>query len=211
MFKSDCDEYDYLFKIVLIGDSSVGKSSILQTFTTGMPAITDMKSTIGVEFSTKNVHINDVVIKMQIWDTAGQERYRAITAAYYRGALGGLLVYDISSRESFLSLEKWLDEIRKNADKDVVIIIVGNKSDKSNDRKTSIAEAMTFCERMGLHYIETSALLLGDIEKAFFGIAEDIYNRIVIPKEDIKIAIKSIPETIKLDNKPIERRKKNCC
>ena len=105
------EDYDYLFKVVLIGDSGVGKSNLLSRFTQNQFNI-ESKSTIGVEFATKTIVTEGKTIKAQIWDTAGQERYRAITSAYYRGAVGALVVYDITKDISFENVEKWLAEVR---------------------------------------------------------------------------------------------------
>merc|ERR1712130_254203 len=121
------DEYDYLFKVVLIGDSGVGKSNLLSRFTRNEFNL-DSKSTIGVEFATRSIQVDNKTIKAQIWDTAGQERYRAITSAYYRGAVGALLVYDISKQVTFENVERWLNELRDHADNNIVIMLVGNKS-----------------------------------------------------------------------------------
>ncbi len=128
------DSYDYLFKIVLVGDSSVGKSNLLLRFTRD-EFNSDSRSTIGVEFSTKVTALADgKIAKAQIWDTAGQERYRSITSAYYRGALGALLVYDMTSRSSFENVEIWLSELKTHADTGTKIILVGNKSDLQEQR-----------------------------------------------------------------------------
>ncbi|KAJ8503750.1 hypothetical protein OPV22_004636 [Ensete ventricosum] len=129
-------EYDYLFKIVLIGDSGVGKSNILSRFTRNEFCL-DSKSTIGVEFATKTLQIEGKTIKAQIWDTAGQERYRAITSAYYRGAVGALLVYDITKKQTFDNVRRWLRELRDHADSNIVIMMVGNKSDLHHLRAVS--------------------------------------------------------------------------
>ncbi|KAH0870851.1 hypothetical protein HID58_077873 [Brassica napus] len=126
-YKSD-DDYDYLFKLVLIGDSGVGKSNLLSRFTRNEFSI-ESKSTIGVEFATRSVHVDEKTIKAQLWDTAGQERYRAITSAYYRGAVGALLVYDITRHVTFENVERWLKELRDHTDASVVIMLVGNKAD----------------------------------------------------------------------------------
>jgi len=120
------DDYDYLFKVVIIGDSGVGKSNLLSRFTRNEFHL-DSKSTIGVEFATRSIQHDGKVIKAQIWDTAGQERYRAITSAYYRGAVGALLVYDISKRLTFENVERWLKELRTHADPSIVVMLVGNK------------------------------------------------------------------------------------
>ncbi|KAD3641984.1 hypothetical protein E3N88_31208 [Mikania micrantha] len=126
-YKTD-DDYDYLFKLVLIGDSGVGKSNLLSRFTRNEFSL-ESKSTIGVEFATRSIRIDDKVVKAQIWDTAGQERYRAITSAYYRGAVGALLVYDVTRHVTFENVERWLKELRDHTDANTVMMLVGNKSD----------------------------------------------------------------------------------
>jgi Ras-related protein Rab-11A len=118
----------FLFKVVLIGDSGVGKSNLLSRFTRNEFNL-DSKSTIGVEFATRSIQVDNKTIKAQIWDTAGQERYRAITSAYYRGAVGALLVYDISKHQTYENVTRWLKELRDHADTNIVIMLVGNKSD----------------------------------------------------------------------------------
>ena len=122
------DQHDLLFKIVLIGDSGVGKSNLLLRFSRDN---FDHKSqtTIGVEFATKTLEINNTMVKAQVWDTAGQERYRAITSAYYRGALGALLVYDISKQSTFSNIDRWINEMQDHADSGLVTVLVGNKCD----------------------------------------------------------------------------------
>ena len=114
--------------MVLIGDSGVGKSNLLSRFTRNEFNL-DSKSTIGVEFATRSIQVDSKTIKAQIWDTAGQERYRAITSAYYRGAVGALLVYDISKHQTYDNVTRWLKELRDHADSNIVIMLVGNKSD----------------------------------------------------------------------------------
>nr|CAD1834314.1 unnamed protein product [Ananas comosus var. bracteatus] len=120
------DDYDYLFKVVLIGDSGVGKSNLLSRFTRNEFSL-ESKSTIGVEFATRSIHVDDKVVKAQIWDTAGQERYRAVTSAYYRGAVGALVVYDVTRHITFENVERWLKELRDHTDANIVIMLVGNK------------------------------------------------------------------------------------
>lgn len=168
------DEYDYLFKIVLIGDSGVGKSNLLSRFTRNEFNL-ESKSTIGVEFATKSIQADTKVIKAQIWDTAGQERYRAITSAYYRGAVGALLVYDISKRISFDNVSRWLKELRDHADQNIVIMLVGNKKDLRHMRQVQTEEAKAFCEQNKLFFIETSALSDSNVSKAFETILKEIY------------------------------------
>lgn len=136
----------------------------------------DSKSTIGVEFATRSISFEKKVIKAQIWDTAGQERYRAITSAYYRGAVGALLVYDITKPQTFVNAERWLRELREHADDDIVIMLVGNKSDLKHVRAVGTEEAITFAEENGLFFIETSALDSSHVEEAFTRILEGIKN-----------------------------------
>mmetsp|Transcript_57934 Transcript_57934/g.116146 ORF Transcript_57934/g.116146 Transcript_57934/m.116146 type:complete len:216 (+) Transcript_57934:60-707(+) len=171
------DDFDYLFKVVLLGDSNVGKSNLLSRFTRD-EFDQESRSTIGVEFASKTVTVNGKVMKAQIWDTAGQERYHAIAGAYYRGAVGALLVYDISKRSSFDSLDRWLKELRDRTDQDIVVLVVGNKSDLHEQREVSQQEAQALVESNRLSScMETSALDSTNVEEAFMRILADIYNR----------------------------------
>ncbi|CAH9091190.1 unnamed protein product, partial [Cuscuta epithymum] len=168
-------EYDYLFKIVLIGDSGVGKSNILSRFTRNEFCL-ESKSTIGVEFATRTLQVEGKTVKAQIWDTAGQERYRAITSAYYRGAVGALLVYDITKKQTFDNVERWLRELRDHADSNIVIMLAGNKTDLNHLRAVPEQEARLLAEKEGLSFLETSALEALNVEKAFQTILLDIYQ-----------------------------------
>lgn len=169
------DEYDYLFKVVLIGDSGVGKSNLLSRFTRNEFNL-ESKSTIGVEFATKSIQIDSKTIKAQIWDTAGQERYRAITSAYYRGAVGALLVYDISKRITYDNVSRWLKELRDHADANIVIMLVGNKKDLRHMRQVQTEESKEFCKQQKLFFIETSALADSNVTTAFETILKEIYR-----------------------------------
>lgn len=169
------DEYDYLFKVVLIGDSGVGKSNLLSRFTRNEFNL-ESKSTIGVEFATRSIQVEGKIVKAQIWDTAGQERYRAITSAYYRGAVGALLVYDIAKHITYENVERWLKELRDHADHHIVIMLVGNKNDLRHLRAVPTDEAKTFAEKNNLSFIETSALDSTNVETAFHQILTDIYH-----------------------------------
>jgi len=209
------DEYDYLFKVVLIGDSGVGKSNLLSRFTRNEFNL-ESKSTIGVEFATRSVSIEGKTIKAQIWDTAGQERYRAITSAYYRGAVGALLVYDIVKHATYENVERWLKELRDHADSNIVIMLVGNKSDLRHLRAVPREDAKAFAERHNISFIETSALEATNVEDAFIQILSAIY-RIVSQRP----VMDSAPIGHKLNTQPIipslddtmrnSDRKKNCC
>uniref|UniRef100_G1TH86 Ras-related protein Rab-25 n=1 Tax=Oryctolagus cuniculus TaxID=9986 RepID=G1TH86_RABIT len=152
--------------VVLIGDSGVGKSNLLSRFTRNEFNL-ESKSTIGVEFATRSIQVDGKTIKAQIWDTAGQERYRAITSAYYRGAVGALLVYDIAKHLTYENVERWLKELRDHADSNIVIMLVGNKSDLRHLRAVPTDEARAFAEKNNLSFIETSALDSTNVEEAF--------------------------------------------
>ncbi|EMD34366.1 hypothetical protein CERSUDRAFT_117145 [Gelatoporia subvermispora B] len=172
--------FDYLFKVVLIGDSGVGKSNLLSRFTRNEFNL-ESKSTIGVEFATRSINVDGKTVKAQIWDTAGQERYRAITSAYYRGAVGALLVYDIAKHATYVNVTRWLKELRDHADSNIVIMLVGNKSDLKHLRAVPTDEAKAFAAENALSFIETSALDASNVESAFQTILTDIY-RIVSSK-----------------------------
>ncbi|KAI3867271.1 hypothetical protein MKW98_001705 [Papaver atlanticum] len=166
---------DYVYKVIVIGDSAVGKTQILSRFAKNEFCF-DSKSTIGVEFQTRTITINDKVIKVQIWDTAGQERYRAVTSAYYRGALGAMLVYDITKRQSFDNIARWVDELLTHADKSIVIMLIGNKADLNDRREVPTEDAVEYAQQKGLFFSETSALKGDNVEKAFFEVLEEIYG-----------------------------------
>lgn len=169
------EEYDYLFKVVLIGDSGVGKSNLLSRFTRNEFNL-ESKSTIGVEFATRSIQVEGKTVKAQIWDTAGQERYRAITSAYYRGAVGALLVYDIAKHLTYENAERWLKELQDHADSNIVIMLVGNKSDLRHLRAVPTDQAKAFAETNGLSFLETSALDSSNVELAFQTILAAIYH-----------------------------------
>ncbi|GAB4848747.1 Ras- protein Rab11D [Ancistrocladus abbreviatus] len=166
---------DYVFKVVLIGDSAVGKSQILARFARNEFSL-DSKATIGVEFQTRTLIIQHKSIKAQIWDTAGQERYRAVTSAYYRGAVGALLVYDITKRQTFEHIPRWLEELRGHADKNIVIMLIGNKTDLEDQRVVSTEDATEFAQKEGLFFLETSALESTNVETAFVTVLTEIFN-----------------------------------
>ena len=147
LYKNDQNPITYTHTrtqtVVLIGDSGVGKSNLLSRFTRNEFNL-ESKSTIGVEFATRSIQVDNKTIKAQIWDTAGQERYRAITSAYYRGAVGALLVYDIAKHLTYENVERWLKELRDHADQNIVIMLVGNKSDLRHLRAVPTDEARAF-------------------------------------------------------------------
>ncbi|XP_040991146.1 ras-related protein RABA4c [Juglans microcarpa x Juglans regia] len=173
---------DYVLKVVMIGDSAVGKSQLLARFTRNEFSL-ESKATIGVEFQTKTLLIDHKTVKAQIWDTAGQERYRAVTSAYYRGAVGAMLVYDITKRQSFDHVTRWLEELRGHADKNIVIMLIGNKTDLGSLRAVPTEDAKEFAQRESLFFMETSALEATNVESAFLTILTEIYR--IISKKSL--------------------------
>ena len=159
--------YDFVFKIVLIGDSGVGKSNILLRYVSNK-FDTSSKATIGAEFQSKFIKTeDDLTISAQIWDTCGQEKYSDISKIYYKNAVGALIVYDITCRESFVNAQNWLKKIRETAVEDIVILLIGNKSDLIHTREIQMSEGSSFAEKNGMGFIETSALDSNNIETAF--------------------------------------------
>ena len=181
MQRSHEEQYDFLYKLVLVGDMNVGKTFLLSRYVKGqVPKATG--PTIGVEFATKTVALpNGGTVKAQIWDTAGQERYRAITTAHYRRALGALLVYDITQAKTFANVQKWMQELRDHADPDIVIMLVGNKVDlvevKPAERQVPRETAQRLAQEQGLLFCETSAVQGTQVREAFEALLGDISKR----------------------------------
>lgn len=176
-------EYDYLFKYIIVGDSGVGKSSILLQFIDKrFNHIHDL--TIGVEFGARNIPINDKDIKIHIWDTAGHEAFRSITRSYYRDAAGAILVFDVTQRETFYHLKSWLEEICQMT-RNTSIILVGNKSDLTYKRQVSTEEGQMFARKHGMKFIETSAKNNSFIDETFMGVARTILEKIEAGEIDI--------------------------
>ena len=152
-------EEQYLFKVVTIGDSGVGKRGLIRRFSKDEPPPVATKATIGVEFSRKSILVNGRLLTGHLWDAAGKERFRAITSAYYRGAVGALVVFDITQRASFEHAERWLAELRTHADPAAVVMLVGKRSDLRDRRAVSRAEAEALAQRCGmLFFLETSCV-----------------------------------------------------
>ncbi|PIA19009.1 ras-domain-containing protein [Coemansia reversa NRRL 1564] len=169
--------YDYLFKYIIIGDTGVGKSCLLLRFTDHR-FLSSHDLTIGVEFGARIVPVDGKNIKLQIWDTAGQESFRSITRSYYRGAVGALLVYDITRRDTFEHVTTWLEDVRKHSNTETTIMLIGNKYDLAAKRAVPYEEGSKFAEDNDLYFIETSAKTDDNVEKAFVDTAEDIYRKV---------------------------------
>lgn len=189
--KDQGPECDYGFKLIIIGDAGAGKSSFMHQFLEGKFR-KQSTHTIGVEFGTKIISLGNRHIKLQIWDTAGQERYRAVTRSYYRGAVGALILYDVTSRDSYNNLPTWLQDAREQAWKDISIIAVGNKRDlkeerqASKNRKTdpaasssvSFLEASRFAQEQDILFLETSALTGENVQEVFHTLAQRILTKV---------------------------------
>jgi len=169
-------EYDYLFKLLLIGDSGVGKSCLLLRFADDTYTESYI-STIGVDFKIRTVELDGKTIKLQIWDTAGQERFRTITSSYYRGAHGIIVVYDVTDSESFNNVKQWLHEIDRYASENVNKLLVGNKADLTSKRAVTFDQGKEFADSLGIEFLETSAKNATNVEKAFMTMAAQIKSR----------------------------------
>ncbi|XP_076438989.1 ras-related protein Rab-8A-like [Babylonia areolata] len=165
--------YDYLFKLLLIGDSGVGKTCLLFRFSEDAFNSTFI-STIGIDFKIRTIELDGKKIKLQIWDTAGQERFRTITTAYYRGAMGIMLVYDITNEKSFDNIRNWIRNIEEHASKDVEKMVLGNKCDMNDRRQVSKERGEQLAIEHGIKFMETSAKASVNVDDAFFTLARDI-------------------------------------
>eukprot|EP01006_Ploeotia_vitrea_P045838 TRINITY_DN66973_c5_g2_i2.p1 TRINITY_DN66973_c5_g2~~TRINITY_DN66973_c5_g2_i2.p1 ORF type:complete len:223 (-),score=93.66 TRINITY_DN66973_c5_g2_i2:59-697(-) len=177
MSSSVAEKFDSLFKFIIIGDTGTGKSCLLKWFLEGS-FHKSMSHTIGVEFGSKVVNVGGKRVKLQIWDTAGQERFRAVTRSYYRGAVGCLLVYDITSRDTYNHLVSWLTDARTLARSDITVIVVGNKSDKKAAREVTLLEASRFAQENDLLFMETSAKTGECVDEVFLKCTQSILGKI---------------------------------
>lgn len=195
---------DYLFKLLLIGDSGVGKSCLLLRFADDS-YLDSYISTIGVDFKIRTVEQDGKTIKLQIWDTAGQERFRTITSSYYRGAHGIIVVYDVTDQESFNNVKQWLNEIDRYASENVNKLLVGNKSDLSDKKVVSSETAKAFADEIGIPFMETSAKNASNVEQAFMAMAAEIKNRMASQP-----ANSARPATVQIRGQPVNQ-KAGCC
>jgi Ras-related protein Rab-11A len=201
--------YDMIFKIVLIGDASVGKTNILSKYLND-EFDPNSKATVGVEFATKNFTIEENVVKAQIWDTAGQERYRSITSAYYKGAKGCLLVYDITRKASFETIDRWISELKSTSENNLTIILIGNKCDLENERQVTKIEGEEKAKYHNMAFIETSALNGTNLDKAFDLLIKDVYKKnCQMFKKEVNLV--SCKVGVDLNEQPKQEEKKGCC
>lgn len=201
------DIYDYLFRYIIIGDAGVGKSCLLLQYTDNQFRH-QHECTIGVEFGAKFLTINNKKIKIQIWDTAGQENFQAITRSYYKGAVGALVVYDITRKETFEHVSNWIEDVKEFGSKDVVIILVGNKSDLQDKRAVAFEEGKKLADEMGLLFLETSAKTSYNVADVFYYGAEKILQNY----DSLTDSIKCPDNNIRLgDDDDTKKKNKKCC
>ena len=208
------EDYDKIFKIVIIGDSGVGKTNLISRYLKN-DFKPETKATIGVEFNDKKYEYKNKKIKIQIWDTAGQERYRSLTSMYYKGAKGAIFVYDISSKNSFENIDKWLIEMKKTADENIKIILIGNKCDLIDKREVKEDDGKIKAKDLNVPFMETSALNCINVEKAFNFLIEEIANLEInldeeFDFEDFKDE-KNVNNINLNDNEKKIQKNKNCC
>ena len=207
----DEDNYEMMFKVVLVGDSFVGKTNIMSKYLKD-EFHEDSKATVGVEFGSKQFTIEGHSIKAQIWDTAGQERYKAITSAYYKGAKGAFVVYDITRKSSFESIDKWVNDLTAAADKKITIIVIGNKSDLEDQRQVPKEKGEEKAAKLEVAFLETSAFSGENLEKAFELMMNEIYKKCheeMLAENDLEIIEGG--NDINLNKANENTEKKTCC
>lgn len=178
-------DYEYIFKYIIIGDSSVGKTSLISSLMNGSFK-KEYTTTIGVDFASKMLKLDDHIVKIQIWDTAGQEAFRSITKCYYRGAIGCIIVFDITSVKSFENVKTWLNDVNHSDRSDKrQIMIVGNKKDLEKYRAVSKEEINDLISSLeNVKYFETSACDIESVDKCFEILTRDVMNILDINKVD---------------------------
>ena len=205
------ETYDLIFKLVLIGDSGVGKTNILSRYISNEFSLAS-QPTVGVEFGSKIIKKLDKSIKLQIWDTAGQERYKSITNAYYKGSKGAFVVYDISRKSTFENVDKWINELKENATEDVHIMLVGNKTDLEDKREVQTEDVAKKAEQYNVAFCETSALKGNNIEKAFDTLIEEI-TKVAVSQKLVEIKRESESNIVSLNTEEEKKTEKEskCC
>jgi Ras-related protein Rab-1A len=205
------DEYDYLFKLLIIGDSGVGKSNLLSQFADQV-FNESYFSTIGVDFKIRTIAVDGKVMKLQLWDTAGQERFRSITTTYYRGAHGIIVAYDITSRTTFENVLSWVNEINRYAQQDVTMFLVGNKCDLDTHREVSTLEGQMLADQLKMKFLETSAKSDFNVDEVFITLAKNIRSKMPTEKPESKTDYGEI-DLVTSSVKKVNPNKKNrpCC
>ena len=207
---ADIEEYEMMIKVILIGDSGVGKTNIMSKYLKNQ-FMENSKATVGVEFGSKLFNHEGHKIKAQIWDTAGQEKYKAITGAYYKGSKGAFVVYDITRKETFVSVERWVNDLKSTSDPKLTIILIGNKNDMEDQRQVTKEQGEEKAKSFGCAFLETSALSGDNLDKAFTLMVKEIFEKFNSEStgEEEGDSVKK-GEDIKLE-KATENKKKSCC
>ena len=202
------EDYEMMIKVILIGDSAVGKTNIMSKYLTGQ-FNENSKATVGVEFGSKLFNIDGHNIKAQIWDTAGQEKYKAITGAYYKGSKGAFVVYDITRKDTFISTDKWINDLKTGADPKINIILIGNKTDLEDKREVLKEQGEEKAKSFGCAFFETSALNGNNIDKGFELMVSEVFKKFKDDNniEDDLVTVE-VGEGINLEN---ENKSKKCC
>ncbi|KAJ3680828.1 hypothetical protein LUZ60_015317 [Juncus effusus] len=210
-------DYDYLIKLLLIGDSGtssfprVGKSCLLLRFSDGS-FTTSFITTIGIDFKIRTIELDQKRIKLQIWDTAGQERFRTITTAYYRGAMGILLVYDVTDESSFNNIRNWIRNIEQHASDNVNKILVGNKADMDESKRAvPTSKGQALADEYGIKFFETSAKTNLNVEQVFFSIARDIKQRLAESDSKPEERTININPAVQASQESSSTQKSACC
>ena len=205
------ESYEIMVKVVLVGDSGVGKTNIMSKYLKNQFR-EDSKATVGVEFGSKQFSVEGHQIKAQIWDTAGQERYKAITSAYYKGAKGAFIVYDITRKNTFETVNKWVSDITAAADKKITLILIGNKNDLEDQRQVTKEMGEEKAKELGLAFMETSACSGENLDKAIQMMINEIYKKY---QEDVvgetQESTVQQGKDITLDKTKGKQKKKKCC
>ncbi len=205
------EDYEMMVKVILIGDSAVGKTNIMSKYLTGQFQ-ENSKATVGVEFGSKLFKIDNHNIKAQIWDTAGQEKYKAITGAYYKGSKGAFVVYDITRKETFDSADRWINDLKVSADPKIIIMLIGNKSDLEDKREVLKEQGEEKARSFGCAFLETSALNGENIDKGFEMMVSEIFKKFGDESlEDDEFGIVEKGEDINLNKEKSKPEKKGCC
>lgn len=207
---------DFKFKMVIVGDSGVGKTNLVKRFIYDTFS-KDSKATVGVEFLYKSFVINGKIFKVELWDTAGQERYKSMTSAYYKAARGGLVVFDVTNQKSFDDVDTWCKEVREKAPKSVCLMIIGNKSDLTDQRVVTIEQATEKAKMLEAAVMETSALDSTNVREAFYHMLKEMYLRVrdaleSTPAEGSQTSVnQQAPVGTKLDVSNKKEEKGGCC
>uniref|UniRef100_A0A7N9ALH3 Ras-related protein Rab-19 n=1 Tax=Mastacembelus armatus TaxID=205130 RepID=A0A7N9ALH3_9TELE len=214
------DSFDFLFKIILIGDSNVGKTCVVQNFKSGIFS-ERQQNTIGVDFTVRTVDIQGKKVKMQVWDTAGQERFRTITQSYYRSAHGAMIAYDITRSSTFDSVVHWIKEVELYGAANVVLVLIGNKCDLEQDRQVQFEQACDLAKEKGiLAALETSAKVMSNVEEAFLMMARELLSRngLSVQQGDVE-SNNTLRVLLRANSRPVNGtvaaytppEKKSCC